>query len=156
MREKVGLDKSVPIVVMEWPLLWFFWEGRWDKIFPEETYGKVILDVHIYDFKGTVEEEERSWDWTQWPLLKHIASQAPTMLGEYTLSLSQDIPTEKLQPWAQYVQDRVHANGAIGSAHWLWNDKARKFWSMRSMSTSETEGGIDWSQVFSSGDPSLY
>ena len=130
-------------------MLWFFWENKWDKIFPEETYGKVILDAHIYDFKDSVEEEEKSWDTIQWPLLKHIASQVPTILGEYTLSLSQDIPTDSLQPWAQYIQDRVHSNGAIGSAHWLWNNKAHKFWSMRSMSNLETTGGIDWSQVFS-------
>ena len=71
------------------------------------------------------------------------------MLGEYTLSLSHDIPTEDLQPWAQYIQDHVHAKGAIGSAHWLWNCDQRKFWSMRRTSNLVTEGGIDWASVFS-------
>ena len=77
------------------------------------------------------------------------------MLGEYTLSLSKDIPTEDLQPWAQYIQDHVHSKGAIGSAHWLWNCDAREFWSMRRMSNLVTEGGIDWAQVFSKYDQTL-
>ena len=72
----------------------------------------------------------------------------PTIIGEYTLSLSADIPTDQLQPWAQYIQDKIHSTGTIGGAHWMWNNKERKFWSMRSMSNLETEGGIDWSQVF--------
>ena len=74
--------------------LWFNWEGKWNEFFPEDLYGKVILDTHIYDFKNTVEEEESSWDAGQWPAVKKAAEEVPTFIGEYTLSLSQDIPTD--------------------------------------------------------------
>ena len=53
---------DVPMVVMEWAIMWFNWEGQWDKVFPEETYGKIILDTHIYQFKGTVEKQEQAWN----------------------------------------------------------------------------------------------
>ena len=50
---------SIPIVVMEWMPLWHYWDNKWDHYFPKETYGSVILDTHIYEFKDTVEEEEK-------------------------------------------------------------------------------------------------
>ena len=100
IREWIKLPYDVPIVVMEWDIMWFEWEGQWDKVFHEDMYGKVYLDAHIYQFKDTVQKAERAWDIFQWPLFKHIAKQVPTMLGEYTLSLSKDIPTEDLQQWA--------------------------------------------------------
>ena len=144
----IGLDMNIPVVVMEWMPLWHYWNNKWDEYFPKETYGSVILDTHIYDFKDTVEAEEKEWDNHHWDKVNKISKQVPTMIGEYTLSLSVDIPIDELQGWAQYIQDRTHSNGTIGSAHWMWNNKAWKFWSMRSMSNLVTEGGIDWSKVF--------
>ena len=88
---------------MEWMNEWNYWNNKWDSFFPFSTYGKVILDTHIYDFKKTVKEEEQSWDASRWPKVKEIASQVPVFIGEYTLALGRDIPTDKLQPWAQYV-----------------------------------------------------
>ena len=58
-REQVGLDKKVPIVIMDWMhIIQSYWNNRWQEFFPESTYGKVIVDTHIYDFKNTVQEEE--------------------------------------------------------------------------------------------------
>ena len=58
-REDVGLDMGVPIVVMEWMGEFLnYWNDKWNDFFPETSYGKVILDTHIYDFKNTVQEEE--------------------------------------------------------------------------------------------------
>ena len=48
IREWIELPYDVPIVVMEWDILWFEWEGQWDKVFHEDMYGKVYLDAHIY------------------------------------------------------------------------------------------------------------
>lgn len=56
----------------------------------------MILDTHIYDFKDTVAEEEAEWDAVQWPSVEPIAAEVPTMIGEYTLSLNKDIPTDEL------------------------------------------------------------
>ena len=63
----VELDMKIPIVIMEWMPMWKHWEGNWQKYFPEETYGAVFLDTHIYDFKNTVADEEAAWDQDQWP-----------------------------------------------------------------------------------------
>ena len=76
--------------------MWSHWEGNWQKFFPEETYGAVFLDTHIYDFKNTVADEEAAWDQEQWPSVQKAASEVPTIIGEYTLSLSADIPTDQL------------------------------------------------------------
>jgi hypothetical protein len=38
-----------------------YWINSWYDFFPESTYGKVIIDTHIYDFKNTVKEEEQAW-----------------------------------------------------------------------------------------------
>lgn len=72
-RENVGLDMNVPIIVFEWMLRWHHWNNKWYDYFPEDKYGKVILDTHIYDFKKTVDEEEKSWNFWQWPNLKKIS-----------------------------------------------------------------------------------
>jgi len=54
-----GLPSEKPMIVMEWKSHWkSFWGGNWDKYFPENEYGKVILDTHMYDFKKSVEEAE--------------------------------------------------------------------------------------------------
>ena len=46
---------GVPIVVMEWMGEFLnYWSDKWNDFFPETSYGKVILDTHIYDFKNTV------------------------------------------------------------------------------------------------------
>ena len=92
----IGLDMNIPIVVMEWMPLWHYWNNEWDKYFPKETYGSVILDTHIYDFKDTVEAEEKEWDKHHWDTVNKISKQVPTMIGEYTLSLTQDIPIDDL------------------------------------------------------------
>ena len=50
---------NIPVVVMEWmDEIQSYWNNRWQEFFPESTYGKVIVDTHIYDFKNTVQEEE--------------------------------------------------------------------------------------------------
>ena len=149
-RRDVLLPHHVPIVVMDWmgPIQ-SHWLNRWHDAFPEATYGKVLLETHIYDFKNTVAEEQQSWDAGQWPSVKAIAAKVPLFIGEYTLSLNRDIPTHELHGWASWITGRLHDNGTLGGAHWLWNNKARKYWSMRSMSTLETNGGVDWARVFS-------
>ena len=58
---------------MDWMYEWNYWNNNWDSFFPESTYGKVIFDTHIYDFKNTVEEEEKSWDAGQWPMVEKIS-----------------------------------------------------------------------------------
>ena len=59
---------NIPVVVMEWmDEFQSYWNNRWQEFFPESTYGKVILDTHVYDFKNTVQEEEQDWDSSQWP-----------------------------------------------------------------------------------------
>ena len=53
---------DVPMMVMEWPNHWNnFWKGKWGTFFPENQYGKVQLDTHIYDFKNTVDQAKASW-----------------------------------------------------------------------------------------------
>lgn len=106
------------------------------------------MDTHVYDFKNSVAEEEADWASNQWPTVERIAKEVPLMIGEYTLSLSRDIPTDQLQGWANWVESHLHSAGTIGGAHWTWKNKPRKFWSMRSMSTLETPGGINWSETF--------
>ena len=76
------------------------------------------------------------------------AVEVPTIIGEYTLSLSADIPTDQLQSWAQYIHDSLSENQTDGGCHWMWNNKERFFWSMRSMSNLVTKGGINWSDIF--------
>ena len=156
-RNEGGLSMDVPMMIMEWGPHWNdFWKGRWSTYFPESKYGKVQLDTHIYDFQNTVQESEASWAANQFPLVKEIAAEVPLLIGEYTLSLNWDIPTQDLQGWASWINTNFHESGVIGGAHWMWNNKPRKFWSMRSMSTLETPGGIDWKQVFSSASHQDY
>ena len=46
---------SKPIVVMEWMNQFLdYWNNKWFDIFPENKYGKVILDTHVYDFGKNV------------------------------------------------------------------------------------------------------
>ena len=60
-RNDVQLDKNVPIFVMDWMgQLQNYWINSWYDFFPESTYGKVIIDTHIYDFKNTVKEEQQA------------------------------------------------------------------------------------------------
>ncbi len=83
-------------------------------------------------------EEEKDWNRTQWPPVRIIANEVPVMIGEYTLSLNQDIPVYESQGWANYIQDSLHSNNALGSAHWQWKCRERQFWSMRALSELET------------------
>jgi aryl-phospho-beta-D-glucosidase BglC (GH1 family) len=139
-----GLD--VPFVIMDWNFQWWHYQNKWFNLFPPSEYGQVLFDTHIYDFKDTVWEEEADWDQTQWPPVKTIANEGvPIMIGEYTLSLSQDLPYSEAQGWAQYVQDRLHQNGAMGSAMWQWKSSERQFWSMKWLGT---EGGVNWAEVY--------
>jgi len=70
------------------------------------------------------------------------------MIGEWTMSASQPIATWDLQPWAQFIQDFMKSTGTLGSAHWLWQDVERDWWSMRKLSYLGTSGGVHWEQVF--------
>ena len=79
---------------MEWMPKWSYWQNNWKSFFPKATYGQVWLDTHIYDFKNTVAEEEEAWDNEQWPSVRIAAAEVFTLIGEYTLSLSADIPTD--------------------------------------------------------------
>jgi len=130
---------SIPIVVMEWMPLWHYWDNKWDHYFPKETYGSVILDTHIYEFKDTVEEAEKAFVYNEyWNLVGRLSNQVPTMLGEYTLRLNKTIPTDELQGWAQFIQDELHSKGTIGSMVWNWTCRQHKSWSMRGLSNLET------------------
>ena len=40
-------------MVFEWNPLWYHYEGRWNTLFPYDTYGRVELDTHIYEFADT-------------------------------------------------------------------------------------------------------
>jgi len=135
------------MILMEWMPLWHHYQGRWSQLFPENEYGVMNLDTHIYDFKNTVQEEEQSWDQGQWPALKPITNEVPVMVGEFTLALNHDLPDNDAQGWAEYVQQRLHENNALGSAHWLWQCDERKWWSMRALS-NQYGGAIDWPKVF--------
>ena len=69
-RDEVKLPHHVPMVVMDWmDQIQSHWLERWGDAFPAATYGKVILDTHIYDPKKTVGEERGSWDAAQWPVV---------------------------------------------------------------------------------------
>ena len=50
------------MMVMEWGPHWNdLWKVKWGSYFPENMYGKLQLDTHIYNFKNTVEQAEASW-----------------------------------------------------------------------------------------------
>ena len=111
---------TTPMVIMDWTFEWYFYAGRWTSLFPESVYGATNFDTHIYQFRDSVRAEERVWDIDQWPAVKVIANEVPTMVGEYTLSLNVDLPADESQGWAEYIQTRLHENGCLGSAHWQW------------------------------------
>jgi hypothetical protein len=64
---------ETPVVIMDWTFFWSFYNNKWSEFFPEEIYGKVIFDTHIYDFKDTVKRAETSWDILIWPLVELCA-----------------------------------------------------------------------------------
>lgn len=140
---------SVPVVVFEWNPNWpQYWQGRWDSLFPFSEYGRVELDTHIYHFENNVQAQETDWNTSERDLVITIAKEAPLMIGEWTMSASEDIPTPDLQPWAEFIQSFMVSTGTLGSAHWLWSDVERDWWSMRKLSYLGTPGGVDWAQVF--------
>jgi len=75
------------------------------------------------------------------------------MVSEYTLALGKDLPTNEAQGWAQYMQDRNHENGTMGSAIWQWRAPERRFWSMHYLGT---EGGIDWAKIYGAQSQSSF
>jgi hypothetical protein len=95
-----------------------------------------------------VYDQENDWNNSELDLVQTITKEAPLMIGEWTMSASEDIPTTDLQPWAQFIQDFMFNTGTLGSAHWLWSDVERDWWSMRKLSYLGTPGGVDWAQVF--------
>ena len=151
---EVGLPMEKPLVINEWLPHWpTFWMLRWNHFFPEHEYGNVQLDAHLYLFMDSIFKEEVMWSIVHWPLVWLASLEAPIMIAEYTLSTSTGVVSNsELQGWAEWIQSKLHRNGTIGSAHWLWNNKWLKMWSMRTMSTLVTKDAIDWKKAFSIND----
>ena len=135
-------------MVFEWNPLWYHYEGQWNTLFPVETYGRVELDTHIYQFADTTTLQMEKWNNNERAIVTKVAAEAPLMIGEWTMAANLDIPTAQLQPFAQFIQDFMVDTGTMGSSMWLWHASERKWWSMRNLSTVVTTGGVDWAQVF--------
>ena len=80
--------------------------------------------------------------------MQKIASEVPLMIGEWTMASNNPIASWDLQPFAEFIQEFMESTGTLGSAHWLWNCEERDWWSMRKLSNLQTEGGVDWAEVF--------
>lgn len=105
---ETGLDPQTPFVIMDWSYEWVHFENKWYELFPIETYGQTVFETHFYDFKDTVEQEEKAWNRFIWPSLLPITnSEVPVFVGEYTLALGKDLPADEAQGWAQYMQDKI-------------------------------------------------
>lgn len=140
------------MIIMDWNWAWApHYETRWSSLFPESTYGAMNFDTHIYRFKDTVQEEEQAWDLHEWFYVPMIAKEVPIMIAEYTLALNQDLPADQSQGWAEYIQERLHQNNALGGAIWAYKLPERHWWSMIDISDVMREGGINWPQAFASG-----
>ena len=107
-REYGGLDMNKPLMINEWGPQWpLHWKGKFKSYFPENIYGRVEVDVHIYDFHDSIGGEETAWSFFDIPMVSAIAKEVPVFIGEYTLSTNKDLQTGEMQGWALWIENHL-------------------------------------------------
>jgi hypothetical protein len=79
------LDQEVPVVLFSWTFSFDYWS---QNHFPEDTYGKVMWDTHLYyPTMDTVQEALDSYD-TELPKVMAFSQKQSqdVFIGEFTLS----------------------------------------------------------------------
>ncbi|CAJ1353232.1 unnamed protein product [Effrenium voratum] len=142
------LDASVPIMLFEWTYEMHRWDGR---SFPEQTYGRVFWDTHLYHFpdKGKTwtsqnngleqAKESYAWDLQQ---LRHFARQETVLVGEFSMA-GPCLNQQETQQFAQWLVEQFDF-ACAGSLMWSFDNRLIA-WSMQ---RQVKDWGFNWKRLF--------
>mmetsp|Transcript_122204 Transcript_122204/g.390890 ORF Transcript_122204/g.390890 Transcript_122204/m.390890 type:complete len:637 (+) Transcript_122204:54-1964(+) len=143
------LDASVPIVLFVWTYTMEKWEAN---AFPEEEFGAVLWDTHLYQFPKHHERwttagggllkaiKAYKWDLEQLRYFSNLQG-GRVIVGEYSMA-GQSLQTAERQEFLQWLVDQFDFVAA-GSLVWTFDGDCPG-WSMQQQAQ---KWRIDWRRV---------